>query len=279
MNKDNLPAIRSYFDAPNIKQIIAKRLGEKAGAFITSLLDLCSDDKNLAECDPGLIMKEALKAAALDLPINKSLGFAYVIPYKKIPSFQPGWKGLVQLAIRTGQYKHLNAGMVYEGEIMIIDRIKGTLDISGKQTSEKAIGYYSYMELLNGFQKAIGWSREKVEAHAVRFSASYAYYKKNKKGRKPVWVTDFDAMATKTLILQLISKYGLMSIDMATAISADNKADFKGFEPDAQKEIDHNANKDAIDIPAGDPEDPGEISQQEKDDIIKEEAKQAEPDF
>jgi recombination protein RecT len=276
MSNNKLPAIRNYLTAENVKSSIETRIGNKTGVFITSLLDLCGDDKSLQDCDPGLIMKEGLKAAALDLPINKNLGFAYVIPYKNIPSFQMGWKGYVQLAIRTGQYRHLNPGIVYEGEEMIVDRIRGTLEIGGKKTSEKPIGYYCYMELLNGFQKAVAWTKEQVEAHALKFSSSYSYYKKNPKGRKPVWVTDFDAMALKTMVLQLITKFGPMTVEMSTAMSND-RADFKGFDDRMSEEIEDNANSEIIDIPADD-DPPGEdgMTEDEKAEIMANEAVEAE---
>jgi len=245
---NNLPAIQRELENPGIIARINTRLGDKAGTFITSVLDLCGEDQALAECDPKLVIKEALKAAGLDLPINKNLGFAYVIPYKKVPSFQMGWKGYVQLAIRTGKYRHLNTGIVYKGEEMIIDRIRGTLEIGGKRTGDNPIGYYCYMELLNGFQKAIAWSKEKVEEHAKRFSKSYSYYLDKKRGRKPVWVTDFDAMALKTMFLQLVPKYGPMTIEMSQAISGD-RSDFKGFDNQVSEEIQENANEEIIDIP------------------------------
>ena len=245
---NNLPAIQRELENPGIIARINTRLGDKAGTFITSVLDLCGEDQALAECDPKMVIKEALKAAGLDLPINKNLGFAYVIPYKKVPSFQMGWKGYVQLAIRTGKYRHLNTGIVYKGEEMIIDRIRGTLEIGGKRTGDNPIGYYCYMELLNGFQKAIAWSKEKVEEHAKRFSKSYSYYLDKKRGRKPVWVTDFDAMALKTMFLQLVPKYGPMTIEMSQAISGD-RSDFKGFDNQVSEEIQENANEEIIDIP------------------------------
>jgi len=245
---NNLPAIQRELENPGIIARINTRLGDKAGTFITSVLDLCGEDQALAECDPKLVIKEALKSAGLDLPINKNLGFAYVIPYKKVPSFQMGWKGYVQLAIRTGKYRHLNTGIVYKGEEMIIDRIRGTLEIGGKRTGDNPIGYYCYMELLNGFQKAIAWSKEKVEEHAKRFSKSYSYYLDKKRGRKPVWVTDFDAMALKTMFLQLVPKYGPMTIEMSQAISGD-RSDFKGFDNQVSEEIQENANEEIIDIP------------------------------
>ncbi len=266
----NLPAIQQALAQPKVVARIEARLGEKAGTFITSVLDLCGEDKNLAKCDPNLVIKEALKAAGLDLPVNKNLGFAYVIPYGNVPSFQMGYKGYVQLAIRTGQYKHLNAGIVYEGELMIEDRIKGTLEIGGEKTSDTAIGYYCYMELLNGFQKAVAWTKVRVEKHAKRFSKSF------NKGSSP-WKTDFDSMALKTMFLQLVPKYGPMTIEMSQAMSSD-RADFKGFDGQVKEEISENANEEIIDIPQDD--EPGEMTDEEKAEIEKEEAVSAnKPDF
>lgn len=267
-NNNNLPAVRNIIQSDAVQNSIKARLGEKAGTFTTSLLDVIGEDLSLAKCDPKLVVKQALKAAALDLPINKNLGFAYVIAYKNKgvyePSFQMGWKGYLQLAIRTGQYKHLNAGAIYEGEIMIIDRIKGTLAIGGNKTSEKAIGYFCYMELINGFEKAIAWTREKVVAHAERFSKSY------KKDFSP-WKTDFDAMAFKTMVLQLIPKYGPLTIEMSTAMTSD-RADFKGFDNQVSEEIEDNANSEIIDITADEPVGEDGMTESEKAKILAEEA-------
>lgn len=254
-----LTIIQKEFQSPAISKRIEERLKEKAPAFVSSILDLCSDDKNLAECNPQLIIKEAMKAAALDLPINKSLGFAYIIPYnkntklpdgswntEKIPQFQMSYKGYIQLAIRSKKYKHLNAGIVYEGEEIIEDRIKGTLRIEGKKTSDKAIGYFCYMKLLSGFEKAVVWTKEKVKNHAENFSKSWD--PKTKKFRNgSAWETDFDSMAIKTMVLQLIPKYGPMTIDIADAIASD-MVDYKDYKDPVQEEIDMNANSEVIDI-------------------------------
>jgi len=269
---NNLPAIQNELMSPSIMSRLETRLGKKAGTFITSVLDLCGEDKTLAACDPKLVVKEALKAAGLDLPINKNLGFAYVIPYKGIPAFQLGFRGYIQLAIRTGQYRHLNAGIVYEGEEIIEDRIKGKIEIGGKKTSEKAIGYFAYMELLNGFNKAVAWSKDNVNAHAKRFSKSFA-------SAVSPWKTDFDAMALKTMILQLKS-YFPMTIEMSEAMAADHSD--SNFDSVTKTEIENNANSEVIDIPA-DESGPDGMTDSEKAAIEAEEKAQAQvkkgPDF
>ena len=275
MNTKNLPAIQLEFDKSEIKDMIITRLGDKAGAFVTSVLELCGQDKLLAQCDPNLVIIEALKAAGLDLPLNKSLGFAYIIPYKEnkimIPYFQCSYKGITQLAIRSGQYKHMNTGVIYEGEKVVEDRIKGTLKIEGKRKNENAIGYFSYMELLNGFEKAIFWSKKRVEIHAKRFSKSYSY-------KSSAWQTDFDAMALKTLLLQLIPKYGPMNVDMSTALIAD-RGDTIPLRQRLKVEVDQNANSEVIDIetaPAPKKVTSNELTEQDKQEILDQELKESE---
>ncbi len=243
--KNNLPVLQKAINSPQILDMIKTRLGEKAPAFITSILDLWGEDKNLAACNPDLVIQEALKSAALDLPINKNLGYAYVIPYKNIPQFQVGWKGWVQLCIRTGLYKYINPDIVYEGEEIIEDRIKGTFEIGGKRKNDKAIGFFCYFELINGFNKGIVWTLNEVIVHAKRFSKSY------NSSHSP-WKTDFNAMAKKTLLLQLLTKFGPATIEISKALAFD-QADFKGFGP--QKEIEAKANQEIIDIPAMSEED------------------------
>jgi len=262
----NLPAIRKAMENPAIVARINKRLGDKAGTFITSVLDLCGENKTLEECDPNLVIKEALKAAALDLPVNANLGFAYVIPYKDKgnpkPQFQMGYKGYIQLAIRTGQYKHINADCVYEGEKIIDDRIKGTLEIGGKKTSDEVIGYFCYFELLNGFQKGLAWTKERMTAHAKAYSKSF------NKSFSP-WKSNPHEMGKKTMVLQLIPKYGIMTIEMSQAMKND-MGDFKGFQGSVGAEISENANGEIIDIEAVDKP----LTDAEKAEIEKEEAKQ-----
>lgn len=275
-NKNNLPAIRQELLSDGIQKHLETRLGEKAGTFVTSVLDLCGEDKMLQACDPKLVVKESLKAAGLDLPINRSLGFCYVIPYKDKgvpkPQFQLGYKGYIQLAIRTGQYKHLNAGIIYEGEYMVEDRIKGTLEIAGEKKSDTAVGYFCYMQLINGFEKAIGWSKERVQKHAERFSKSY-------NSKTSPWKSDFDAMALKTMILQLVPRYGPMTIEMSQAVPNDQSSDFQGFDNNVNQEISDNANQEVIDIDT-EASETDDMTAEEKAAIQAEEAAEAQgPDF
>ena len=240
-----LTVIQHEIESPDHMNRIKRRLGEKAGTFITSLLDVCADDQNLMKCNPKAIVKEAMKAAALDLPISKQLGFAYLIPYNEkgvmTPHFQLGYKGYNQLAVRSGQYKHLNADAIYEGETVLVDKIRGTLEITGDAKSDKAIGFFAYMKLTNGFEKAIFWTREKVEDHARKYSKSF------KKDTSP-WKADFDGMACKTMLLQLVPKYGPMTIEMTMALESD-AADFRGFDDNVNSQISQGSGSgDVIDV-------------------------------
>lgn len=206
-----------------VKSKFREVLGKNAEGFVGSLLSLVKNNELLLKAAPNTVIA-AMQAATLKLPINQNLGLAYIVPYwnskakENQAQFQMGWKGLVQLAERTGQYKTINASVVYEGQIEDIDFITGNI-IRGRKISDTVVGYVAYIEFLNGFSKTFYMSKEEVEAHASKYSQSY------RKGFG-VWKDNFDAMALKTVIKLLISKYGIMSIEMessslARALAAD----------------------------------------------------------
>lgn len=202
------------------KDLMADVLRENKEAFVASLIDLYGSDATLAQCDPGAVLKEALKAVSLNLPINKQLGFAYIIPYRdktgqQQPQFQMGYKGYIQLAQRTGAYASMNMDNVYEGELRVIDRVTGEIDLGGERISDKVVGYFAYIRTVNGFSKTLYWSMEKVVAHAKKYSRSY------QQGAS-IWKNNFDEMAQKTVLRNLISRWGVMSTFMQTAMSEDN---------------------------------------------------------
>ena len=224
-----------WLNADNVKQKFTDVLNDRADGFISSLLALCNETPALLEiADPTTVITAALQAATLKLPINKNLGFAYIVPYKGQAQFQLGWKGYVQLAERTGQYETIHAGVVYEGQVKDIDFITGKI-IRGEKISDKVIGYVAYIEMKNGFNKTLYMTREEMEAHATKYSQSYAY-DKNKGYKSSPWSTLFDEMAKKTVLKLLIGKYGIMSIDiesgdLAKAIAADGAAIDKNGKP------------------------------------------------
>jgi recombination protein RecT len=220
-HKAKTPAaiMSSVVNHEETQKLIRNSLKENAGAFTASVIDLYNSDKYLQECDPRKVMAECLKAVSLKLPINKQLGFAYVIAYKDkgvpIPQFQIGYKGYIQLCMRSGAYKHINAGPVYDGEFRSYNKLTSELDINGEAVSDTVVGYFAYIETNNGFAKAVYWSKEQVIKHAKRYSKSY-----NNAGS--AWTTNFDEMATKTVLRHLLSHYALMSVDLEKAIVSEN---------------------------------------------------------
>jgi len=233
----NVEKLKNVLSANSVREQFENSLKENSGAFIASIIDLYGSDSSLQQCDPNAVVMECLKAATLKLPINKQLGFAYVVPYKGTPQFQLGYKGYIQLAMRTGQYRYLNAGIVYEGMEVERDILTGKTTIIGEATSDKAQGYFAYMELLNGFSKTLYMTVEEVEGHAKRYSPSYNY-------KTSAWKTNFDEMATKTVIRNLLSKYGIMSTDMIVAFTSD----IEDTEANIRNEIAANANVETIDV-------------------------------
>ena len=188
-----------------IQSMFEDALKEKSGQFISSIIDLYNSDNTLQKCSPQKVAMEALKAATLNLPINKNLGFAYIVPFGTTPTFMIGYKGLIQLAMRTGQYKALNSGIIYEGMELEEDYLAGTFKISGKPKSKMVIGYFAYFKLLNGFEKAIYMPADEVEAYAKKYSKAFS---------SGPWKSEFDEMAKKTVMRRLLSKYGILTTEM-----------------------------------------------------------------
>ena len=211
-----------------VKKRFEDMLGENSGSFISSILTIVNNNSRLRECSAASILSAASTAAALKLPITPSLGFAHIVPYRTKNGyqavFQIGWKGLVQLAMRSNQYRKIHAGKVCEGQIKEVDFITGD-PIRGEKISDKVVGYTAYFELINGFNKTLYMTVEDLKEHAKKYSQSYAYDIKNN-ARTSVWSTNFDAMAKKTVLKLLISKFGIMNIDynstdMARALASD----------------------------------------------------------
>lgn len=238
LKTNSLAKLKGILNNETMQQNFRNILAENAGAFMASIIELYQSDGALQKCDPNRVVLEALKAATLKLPINKQLGFAYIIPYNNVPTFQLGFRGLIQLAQRSGQYRYINADVVCEGESVNYNRITGMLEISGTAKSETPVGYFAYFQLLNGFEKCVYWTREKVEAHAKRYSKAWS------KADSP-WHTNFDAMALKTVLKTIISKYGVMSVEFANAIANDSVDDR------IEAEVAQSANGQPIVLPTG----------------------------
>ena len=219
--------ITAYLNQDAVRSHINSVVSGKNGArFITSIVSAVNANSQLAECTNSSIVSAALLGEALNLSPSPQLGQFYMVPYNdkekgKVAQFQLGYKGYIQLAIRSGQYKKLNVLAIKEGELIKFDPLNEEIQvnlIADEEEREKAetIGYYAMFEYTNGFRKAIYWSKAKMEKHALQYSKGYAA----KKGYT-FWEKDFDAMAYKTLLRHLISRWGVMSIEMATAIDSD----------------------------------------------------------
>ena len=235
--------LKSILDNPQIAQRFEKALGKSTGTFLTSILELYQSDAAIRACDPSKVVAECLKAATLNLPINKNLGLAYIIAYKDhgvpTPQFQLGYKGLVNLALRSGQIMRMNADAVYEGEEIVYSKKDGTLDITGTPVSNNAKGYFAFIKLTNGFERGLYWDKEQVEAHAKQNSPAYKFGRKDSP-----WFTHFDQMATKTVLSRLIRSLGLVSIEYASILSADETAEER-----IESEVAANANGRAVVLP------------------------------
>ena len=198
-------------------------LGSGTQQFMSSVLSLTNSNPELQKCDPIKLYNVCLMSAAIKLPFNQNLGQAYIIAYKGEPQLQIGWKGFVQLAQRSGQFKTINCTDVREGEIKKNDRLTGEIEfewIEDEAARDKApvIGYVAFFELLNGFRKMLYMTRAELDSHAKRYSQTY------RKGYG-VWKDNFDAMAQKTVIKLILNKYAPLSVDMQKAIELDQADD------------------------------------------------------
>lgn len=207
---------KDFFNSPAVKNKLSEVVSGKSDQFIASLLSIVNNNKLLSNADNNSILTAAMKAATLNLPIEPSLGFAYIVPYKRQAQFQLGYKGLIQLAIRSGQVKNINSGVIYKAQFKSYDPLFEMLEVDFSQPEDEVAGYFATLELLNGFKKLIYWTKERAYSHGKRFSKSF--------GNSP-WQTDFDAMAQKTLLKQIISKYAPLSTELQEAITADNETE------------------------------------------------------
>lgn len=219
--------ITAYLTNDAVKNQINQVIGGKDGTkFISAVVSAVNANPGLQECTNQSILSAALLGESLKLSPSPQLGQYYMVPFNdknkgKVAQFQLGYKGYIQLAIRSGQYKKLNVLAIKEGELIRFDPMNEEIEvklIDDEEAREQAatIGYYAMFEYTNGFRKAIYWSKKKMEAHALQYSMGY----RAKKGYT-FWEKDFDAMAYKTMLRQLISKWGIMSIEMQNAIDAD----------------------------------------------------------
>lgn len=209
----NTLTTKDLFKKNDIQERFEKLLGTKAPGFISSVLQTVNNNKLLANADPKTVLTAAATAATLDLPINQNLGFAWIVPYKGQAQFQIGWKGFVQLALRSGQYKSINVTEVYKNQFKSFNRLTEELDADfGIEGEGEIVGYASYFKLNNGMEKTCFWTIESVVKHAQKYSKAY------NKSFSPWQDKDQKhAMGKKTVLKNMLSKWGIMSIEMQTA--------------------------------------------------------------
>lgn len=291
--------LKATVNAPSVQEQFKNALGEHKDTFVASLIDLYTGDRSLQTCKPSLIIAEALRAATLRLPLNKALGFAYIVVYNNsvkrkdangndvidpnthkpvydkvpTPTFIPGYKGYIQLAMRTGQYRTINADVVLEGEVRKVNKLTGEIAFDGEKISDKIIGYFCYFELLNGFSKTLYVTVEDMAAYAKRYSPSVKWEttitqliaKANDGiiGKKVGWEGNFNDMALKTVIRRLLSKYGYLSVEMQNAMARDVEDDALSSRNDALG----NADAQTVDLAAAEYEEvdveTGEVKENE----------------
>lgn len=237
--KQQIQAFNNIVNGAYYQNQLQKLFGKNSGTFATSMMELYTSNAELQQCDPKLVAAEAMRAAALHLPLSKALGRAYVVVFKNKgvpePQFLIGWRGLVDLAIRSGQYETINAVMVRKGELLGNDKLSGFIDISGQAESNEVVGYLAYFKLVTGFKKMIFMTTKEMCHYAKMYAPTLKFSKlteddlfnkaQEQAERGPQagaigWFGDFNAMALKTVVRQVL-KWGPMSIEMQQAISDD----------------------------------------------------------
>ncbi|MEB6179483.1 recombinase RecT [Enterococcus casseliflavus] len=222
---------KALMNTPAMKKKFTDILHEKSDSFMGSLMTLVGGDNYLSQAEPMTIIASALKAATMDLPIDKNLGYAYVVPFNRSEKvgnkwvkhneaqFILGYKGYIQLAQRSGQYKALNALAIYDGQLIDWNPLTEEFSFDYKaKVSDEVIGYVGFFELLNGFKKTVYWTKQEIESHRIKNAKGY-----DKDKLSGAWVDNYDSMAIKTVLRNLLSKWGLLSVEMQTAITSDEK--------------------------------------------------------
>lgn len=222
---------KALMNTPAMKKKFTDILHEKSDSFMGSLMTLVGGDNYLSQAEPMTIIASALKAATMDLPIDKNLGYAYVVPFNRSEKvgtkwikhneaqFILGYKGYIQLAQRSGQYKALNALAIYDGQLIDWNPLteEFTFDYKAK-LSDEVIGYVGFFELLNGFKKTVYWTKQEIESHRIKNAKGY-----DKEKLSGAWIDNYDSMAIKTVLRNMLSKWGLLSVEMQSAITSDEK--------------------------------------------------------
>ncbi len=253
LEKDEKERFSEYIGKPDIRVWLNNVLGDQGAAqnFVANVTSAIATSPKLAECTPATVVSSALLANALKLSLSTSLGHCYLVPFKDnknkrtVATFVLGYKGIIQLAIRSGQYKNINVVEIRQGELKRWDSFTEEIELTRIEDDTvreqtPVIGYYAYFRLINGFIKQMYWSKEKMQIHADKYSKAYSLAddERLRAGKIPAdelwkyssyWYSDFDGMAFKTMLRQLIGKWGVMSTDLQKAFEEDDKADAKEY--------------------------------------------------
>lgn len=254
-----LAKLRSYLAADSVKQRLEETLGKRAGAFANSIVNVMRGSAALQKCSPDSVMSAAMVAATMNLPIDPALGQAAIVPYKNTAQFQIMYRGVIQLCIRSGQYKSIHCSEIYRDELKSHNPITGVVTFHDPETykmrdkgeKKNVVGHYAHFRLKSGFEKSDFMTHEQVMSHAEEYSKSYQSDIRYKK-KTSAWSTDPIAMGNKTILLRLLKKYGVMSLDMQDAFVADNT--FEAAQARSDDEVVAKTGKKHVDVKMTDTE-------------------------
>lgn len=216
------PNFSTAITLDSYKNLINRSIQEpkEAQKFIADMMSVVSTNPVLSNCEAGSIISCGLTARSLNLPLSGGLGYVYAVPYGDKATFICGYKGLLQLAMRSGQYRRIGVRSVHQGEYKGQDEFgDDEFRFSHEFDDKPVVGYYAYFETLNGFKKTVYWTVDMCQRHAKKYSKSYGTGKTT-----DLWTNSFDMMAQKTVLKQLLSRYGIFSIDIQNAIKYDQAA-------------------------------------------------------
>lgn len=242
--------LKGLLNTPTMQKKFEQVLSKKAPQFMASLLNLYNGEVSLREAEPMSIVSSSMVAASLDLPVDKNLGYAWIVAFYdkhkgyKVAQFQLGYKGYIQLALRSGQYKAINVIPVYESELKRWNRLTEEIELDLEaRSSDKVVGYCGFFKLINGFEKTVYWTRDQVEEHRIKHNKA-----KDKKSLNNVWKSDYDAMAMKTVLRNMLGKWGILSIEMQKALSEDEEErELKDITDESEEVIDEEGETTIID--------------------------------
>ncbi len=255
--------IKSYLSDVSVKERFGEMLGKRAGAFTNSIINVVRNSNQLQKCTPDSVISAAIVAATVNLPIDPALGQAAIVPYGNTAQFQIMYRGVTQLCIRSGQYETIHCTEIYKDEIVSWNAITGEIAFTVLDTwkmryegkAENVAGHYARLKLLAGFEKCDYMTVAEALGHAKKYSKAYQYDLRKGNGTS-AWSTDPVAMGNKTILLRLLKKYGVMSIEMQQTLIADHES-FDDAQDKATERIEDETGSEVIDV------DPTEVTETE----------------